>query len=505
VLDAGGTVTNSKSIEAKGANTNGIALNAGGAVTNYGSGTVYGETGVWDGAAAATVTNEGTITGNEGDGIQLEAGGIVNNYAGAKIGSQSHVGLGIYGGIGTVTNAGSIQSYAAAHSAIYFGAGGSVSNSGTIGGGLNGVSVGAGAATVTNSGAITGTSLDGAKLSGGGTVTNQSGGTITGDDFGVYIAGAAGSVTNAGTISGGTASVEFAGAGANTLTLETGSSLTGNVLGSTASGATNALTLEGSGSASIDFLNFNTLDVASSANWTLSSDSTIGASTIAGDLTVTGELDTAFSIAVGGVLELLGGGGSVEASSSLANKGTLDIGNGSQAAPDIVSAASLTNSGTIELTGNGAEGAALTLTGALTNKGAITLTNDAEELGGAVSGTGSFTLDGTSTLEFDSSVAATQTITLDGTDEIALKEAQDFHALIAGFGAGGAKDSIDAMDFSRGSSTFTFSENAGHTMATLTLTNGAEVAHFHLSGDYVRSDFKLASDAAGTGTLIKFV
>jgi hypothetical protein len=42
-------------------------------------------------------------------------------------------------------------------------------------------------------------------------------------------------------------------------------------------------------------------------------------------------------------------------------------------------------------------------------------------------------------------------------------------------------------------------------MATLTLTDSAEVAHFHLSGDYVRSDFKLGPDAAGTGTLIKFV
>jgi hypothetical protein len=440
VLNAGGTVTNSGSIDAKGTTTSGIHLDAGGTVTNYGSGTVYGETGVWEsgayntGGAAASVTNAGTITGT-GNAVYLEAGG-------------------------TVVNSGKI---------------------------------------------IAGAASDGVLLLAPGTLTNNTGGTITSAKYGVSLHGAGSSVTNSGSISGTSDSVAFWGSGANTLTLETGSSLTGNVLGSSASGATNALVLDGSGSTNVDFSNFNTLGVVASANWTLSGYSTIGTSTIDGDLTVTGDLDTAFTIEAGGVFELVGGGASDETSAALANAGTLDIGNGSQAAPDIVEAASLTNSGTINLTGNGAEGAALTLTGTLTNKGVITVTNDAEELGGAVSGTGSFTLDGTSTLQFDSSAGADQTITLDGTDEIALQEAQDFHALIAGFGAGGALDSIDAMNFPHGSSTFSFSENAAHTMATLTLTDGAEVAHFRLSGDYMRSDFKVGPDAAGTGTLIKFV
>ncbi len=124
------------------------------------------------------------------------------------------------------------------------------------------------------------------------------------------------------------------------------------------------------------------------------------------------------------------------------------------------------------------------------------------EVGGAVSGAGSFTLDGKSMLQFESSVGAKQTITLNGKDEIALNEAQEFHALIAAFGTG---DSIDAMNFARGSTTWSFLENGAHTLATITLKDGADVAHFHLSGDYVKSDFTVRPDAAGTGTLIKFV
>jgi hypothetical protein len=144
------------------------------------------------------------------------------------------------------------------------------------------------------------------------------------------------------------------------------------------------------------------------------------------------------------------------------------------------------------------------LSGTLTNNDAVTITSDLEELDGAVAGLGSFTLDA-STLEFDSSVGAKQTIALNGTDKIALKEAQDFHPLIAGFGAGGAHDSIDAMNFARSSTKLSFWENSAHTLATLTLTDGADVAHFRLSGDCVRSDFKVSPDIAGTGTIIKFV
>ncbi|MGB2601952.1 MAG: hypothetical protein WBC78_00045, partial [Candidatus Sulfotelmatobacter sp.] len=121
-------------------------------------------------------------------------------------------------------------------------------------------------------------------------------------------------------------------------------------------------------------------------------------------------------------------------------------------------------------------------------------------------GTGSDTISGFATLEFDAKVLAGQTVFFTGMGgEFALKEAEDFHALIRSFGAGGAHDSIDAMNFVHDATTFSFSENRAHTLATLTLKDGADVAHFDLSGDYVRSDFKVGADIAGTGTLIKFV
>jgi hypothetical protein len=104
-----------------------------------------------------------------------------------------------------------------------------------------------------------------------------------------------------------------------------------------------------------------------------------------------------------------------------------------------------------------------------------------------------------------------QTITLQGTgatspDSIALEDAQAFAALVAVFGAGEQKDSIDAMNFAPPpATTWSFSENAARTLATLTLTDSADVAHLHLSGDYVKSDFSVGPDAGGTGTLINFV
>ena len=142
----------------------------------------------------------------------------------------------------------------------------------------------------------------------------------------------------------------------------------------------------------------------------------------------------------------------------------------------------------------------------MTNTGKIEVSAGTLDFKEGISGTGSDTISGAATLEFDANVSAGQTVffTRSGC-ELALKEAEDFHALIRSFGAGGAHDTIDAMNFAHDATIFSFSENSSHTLATLTLTDGADVAHFHLSGDYVRSDFKVGADIAGTGTLIRFV
>jgi len=136
-------------------------------------------------------------------------------------------------------------------------------------------------------------------------------------------------VTNAGTITGTTASVEFFGFGANTLTLETGSVLTGTAYGSTTSRGigptTNALILEGTGTADNDFVNFNTLTVEASGDWTLGGVSTIGAATVSssGTLTVTGDLDVTGNFA--NAHDVLVSSGTLDLQGAVTGKGTDEV------------------------------------------------------------------------------------------------------------------------------------------------------------------------------------
>ena len=201
--------------------------------------------------------------------------------------------------------------------------------------------------TVTNSGTISGGG-DGVNIWGGiGSVTNS--GRISGDTFvGIYIGGGAGTVTTAGTISGTLASVVFAGSGLNTLTLQTGSVLKGDAFGSTAS-TTNALILQGSGEADNNFVNFDTLDVQASGVWTLGGNSAIGATTVqTGTLNVSGVLSSPVTVDSGGALagpgavgnvSILSGGifhpGSGVAGSSMTVNGTLGLAAGSTYVVDI--------------------------------------------------------------------------------------------------------------------------------------------------------------------------
>ncbi|SHL99443.1 Uncharacterized conserved protein, contains a C-terminal beta-barrel porin domain [Bradyrhizobium lablabi] len=151
-----------------------------------------------------TVTNAGSITGTNNFGIYLQGGGIVTNRAGGVI-------RGWYGGVyfyrgplgaDTVTNAGTITATNPNSIGVFLGGGGSVTNQagGVINGGNVGVSVVGNGATVTNAGTITGGNQIGVVL-GSGTVTNQAGGVISANYRGVVITGR-GTVTNAGSITG---------------------------------------------------------------------------------------------------------------------------------------------------------------------------------------------------------------------------------------------------------------------------------------------------------------
>jgi uncharacterized protein with beta-barrel porin domain len=273
-----GTVTNAGSITGT-TRGPGVYLKAGGSVTNSVGGVITGggspifggNYGVQVKNALGTVINYGSITGTYNQvGVKLEAGGSVTNQVGGVITG----GVNIY--LGTVINSGSVTG--GNGTGVFVATDGVVTNQngGTISGGFNGVNVN-GNGTVTNAGTITGVSINGVYVY-NGSVTNKAGGVIRGGRTGIYIGygRGAGTVTNAGTITGATNSVLFAGSGPNALILQTGSVLNGDASGSTASGATNALILQGTGTANNNFVNFNTLDVQASAVWTLGGTVDIG-------------------------------------------------------------------------------------------------------------------------------------------------------------------------------------------------------------------------------------
>jgi fibronectin-binding autotransporter adhesin len=159
----------------------GIALLAGGYVTNQSGGTIIGYDGIYGGSyGALTVVNYGSIAaGAYGDGVILQSGGSVTNQAGGTITGYQGIAAGTVAA--TVLNYGDIA--ASGDVGVYLAGGGTIINqsSGTISG-VFGVLDSNAAATVVNYGTIVGTQINGVVLFAGGGVTNQAGGTITGGD-----------------------------------------------------------------------------------------------------------------------------------------------------------------------------------------------------------------------------------------------------------------------------------------------------------------------------------
>jgi hypothetical protein len=130
--------------------------------------------GIFASAQAWTLTNQGTISASFGNGVFFKAGGTVNN-SGSITGSN---GIEIDGSSGTVNN----LSGGSIHGAVFF----------------NGV-----AGTVTNAGSIDGGAVEGVTMQGGGLLTNQAGGTIVahgGNNAVSILFGSSRTVVNSGTI-----------------------------------------------------------------------------------------------------------------------------------------------------------------------------------------------------------------------------------------------------------------------------------------------------------------
>src|SRR5262249_24219853 len=127
--------------------------------------------------ASATVTNYGTISGPGVTGVNLTKGGDVTNASGALIFSYF---VGVQAGNGAMI-AGAVTNLSGAVIRGGYGVRGRFS-------------------TVANAGTITGTNKAGINLYSGGTISNSAAGLINGGTYGISIGNGALTLTNDGTI-----------------------------------------------------------------------------------------------------------------------------------------------------------------------------------------------------------------------------------------------------------------------------------------------------------------
>lgn len=212
-LSNSGTITNT---------ANGIDLYDGATVTNSVSGLIEGVYAVYNSlrssGQAMSLMNQGMVigTGPTGVAVEFRASGNVTNAAGGLL--EGYTGVLFQGSAGesaaTLLNQGTITG-SALNGAVYLGYAGQISNAvgGTISGAV-GVQLGVAATTLTNTGSISGTSY-GLQLQPGSEVVN----TTTGANAGYIYGGSAGirasnggpnTIINTGTISGGSSGVYLA-------------------------------------------------------------------------------------------------------------------------------------------------------------------------------------------------------------------------------------------------------------------------------------------------------
>jgi hypothetical protein len=148
---------------------------------------------------------------------------------------------------------------------------------------------------------------------------------------------------------------------------------------------------------------------------------------------------------------------------------------------------SISNSGLFEKTGG--TGTSL-IAPQLVNGGSVLVSSGALDLEGAVSGKGTDTISGASTLDFDSTVGGGQTAAFAGSGgALELIDPLGFAARISGFAASDKVELSGDWVFS------SFSETGNGNMGALTLSSGSNHLSLHFLGDYAASDFTIASGA----------
>ncbi|WP_230945098.1 autotransporter outer membrane beta-barrel domain-containing protein [Burkholderia territorii] len=301
-VDTSSAITNNGNLSMSG-NGTGVAnrgavllgVNNGNTLTNGATG-VIATTGQYNDGMAAngnnnTLVNNGTITtaGNNAYGMTAAWGQSNPGAAGNQIVNTGTVttsgnnarAASLLGGNGTITNSGTLTSNGKDAPAVYMqGNNDMLVNSGTI----------QTTGTATSGGSVDAVVSNTLGSSFTATITNQAGGRIISNNgIGVRSTNGATTITNAGLIQGGGGTAIQGGSGNVTLILQTGSQIVGTANGGA---GTNTVTLQGTGTASNAFTNFQSLTMAG-ADWTWAGTGTFSTALVqSGTLNLTGTLGT---------------------------------------------------------------------------------------------------------------------------------------------------------------------------------------------------------------------
>ena len=531
----------------------GVALVAGGALTNEATGTISGHFGVYLSGGASDITNTidnlGTIEGFSDFGVQLGenvsltnsgqitgasygvfayAANQITNQAGGVIsgGAIGVLGFNTFGQTSTIANSGHILATA---DGVLLTAGGLVVNAGVISATSAGIVTTDDAATIDNTGTIitsTATYNNGIDLDAGGLITNaglmeggsgifaQEGGTIVNSGSmvvsraGIYLTGA-GTVSNSGLVSVTTAGyntgVFLADGGlvTNTGTIDSGTGIFfksgGTAVNDGKIAGRNGIYTKAGGTVT----NAGTIDASGTGIFMHAGGTVIDTGLIS--IGSTGFAAIYFASGFSATSRL------VISATAKFNHGTVQLNGGALEfaadgktvgtfAPEsleIVNAGSITiDTGAIwDIAGTFTNGS----NGVLLNDGTIKEgATDLISFNGPIEGKGLIEL-GKKPLTVESTVAATQKLEFSGTgEELVIGDAKDFHAAIEKFTLG---ETIDLAAIPHASITGTHFA-AG--VLTLSEAAGAITITFASPSTFGSDVFVLSADGAGTAiTLAK--
>lgn len=301
-VDTSSTITNSGNLSLSG-NGTGVAnrgavllgVNDGNTVTNAAGG-VISTTGAYNDGVAAngnnnTLVNNGTITttGNNSYGMTAAwgqsntgaSGNVIINTGTVTTSGNNARAASLLGGNGTINNSGTLATSGRDAPAVYMqGNNDTLINSGTI----------RTTGTATSGGSVDAVVSNTLGSSFTATITNQAGGQIISDNgIGVRSTNGNTTITNAGLIQGGSGTAIKNGNGNDTVILQTGSQIIGAADGG---GGNNAVRLQGTGTASNAFMNYQSLTMEGT-DWTWAGTGTFSTALVqSGTLNLTGTLGT---------------------------------------------------------------------------------------------------------------------------------------------------------------------------------------------------------------------